>query len=99
MPILSRMNRHVRQFIHDFYAGNQTAAAADLGVSQPTVSEWLHGVRPVPHASAADMERLSGGRVLATKVREDARWTRSKELHWPWHRDGRPMLDVTKAVA
>jgi DNA-binding transcriptional regulator YdaS (Cro superfamily) len=93
------MNPLVQQFIADFYDGNQTAAAADLRVSQPTVSEWLRGVRPVPHASAADMERLSGGRILANKVRDDARWSRSKELHWPWHKDGRPVLDVTKAAA
>ena len=93
------MNPWVRQFIADFYDNNQTAAAAALGVNQSTVSEWLRCVRPVPHGSAADIERLSGGRIQATKVREDGRWTRTKELHWPWHKDGRPVLDVTKAVA
>ena len=92
------MNSEVERFLSTF-DGNQTAAARLLGVAQPTVSEWLRGNRPVPHGTAADMERLSKGEVHADVVRPDARWERRKDKAWPWHPQGRPFLEVARADA
>lgn len=93
------MNEHVERFIKHRNVGSQEAAAAQLGVKQPTVSEWLREVRPVPHDASADMERISEGEVRADLVRPDHRWMRVKDRAWPWHPLGRPVLDVTRAAA
>jgi DNA-binding transcriptional regulator YdaS (Cro superfamily) len=93
------VNESIDRFIREFHGGSQTAAADSLGVRQPTVSEWLREVRPVPHASCADIERLSDGLIEATKVRADDRWFRIPDPGWKWHPAGRPALNVTKVVA
>lgn len=90
-------NPEVQRFL-DLMEWSQTDAAEGFEVSQPTVSEWLRGVRPVPHATAAEMEKLTDGQVLAERVRPDERWLRIPDRRWPT-KAGRPVLDVTKAAA
>jgi DNA-binding transcriptional regulator YdaS (Cro superfamily) len=41
-------------------AGGQSALAKAIGVSQPTVSEWLNGKKPVIAEKAPDIEALTG---------------------------------------
>lgn len=72
-------------------AGSQGSLAAALFVSQPTVSEWLRGVRPVPAEKAAEMERLYWPAVAADRL--PGRWARLPDPAWP-HPAGRPCIDV-----
>ena len=72
-------------------AGSQGALAIALRVSQPTVSEWARGVRPVPAEKAADMERLYWPAVAADRF--PGRWARLPDPAWP-HPAGRPCVDV-----
>lgn len=74
--------------------GNQSALADRLGVTQPTISEWLCGKRPIPAKHAAEIERITHGAVTCDRLLPDAHWRRMKDRAWPWN-GGRPMLDVT----
>lgn len=47
----------------------------------------------------AAIERESGGAVLAESVRDDLVWVRIPDKTWPWHKRGRPVLDVSKVAA
>ena len=37
--------------------------------------------------------------VKCEQLRPDLDWVRIADKRWPWHRKGRPVLDVAKAVA
>lgn len=41
-------------------AGGVSALANRLGVKSPTVSQWRHGVRPVPPRLAIQIESITG---------------------------------------
>jgi DNA-binding transcriptional regulator YdaS (Cro superfamily) len=43
--------------------GRQVALARHLGVSTPTVAEWVTSDRPVPLRHAAEIEGFTGGEV------------------------------------
>lgn len=92
------MNEAVERFIKHANVGSQDKAAELLGVKQPTVSEWLREIRPVPHETCADMERISGGDIQAELIRHDARWLRVKDRTWKWHPAGKPVLDVARVA-
>lgn len=78
------------------FFGSQAAMAAALGVKQPTVSEWLTGERPVPDTQCVELERLMEGRLHVEALRGDVKWRRVADAGWPWHPDGKPLVDVSK---
>ena len=78
------------------YLGSQSALAGKLGVTQPTVSEWLRGERQVPVDRCTDIERETG--VPCEELRSDITWHRVPDKSWPWHPKGRPLVDVTRAA-
>ena len=45
------------------------------------------------------MEQVSDGLMTCEELRPDLAWLRMADKRWPWHRKGRPVLDVAKAVA
>lgn len=51
--------------------GGQTAAAAAIGVSQPTVSNWMRGQHKVTPANAVAIERATGGAVRREELCPD----------------------------
>jgi DNA-binding transcriptional regulator YdaS (Cro superfamily) len=70
--------------------GSQAALAADIGVKQPTVSEWLRGDRPVPPDRCPEIEKSTG--VRCEDLRPDLTWYRgAPSEEWPI---GKPYLDV-----
>lgn len=49
--------------------GNQSKLARKLGVSDPTVSEWMSGERPIPPLRALQLEQLiPGKKVKASRL-------------------------------
>ncbi len=56
------------------YFGSQTEMAAALGITQPTVSEWLHGVRQVPVERCLQIEEATGGAMRCEELRPDIPW-------------------------
>ena len=56
------------------HLGSQAALAAQLGVTQPTISEWLRGERRVPAERCPQIERATGGIVRCEDLRPDVAW-------------------------
>lgn len=81
------------------YVGSQAALADRLSIKQPTVSQWVLGLRPIPAERCPDLERESEGSVRCEELRPDLTWARVADKGWRWHRKGRPVLDLTKAAA
>lgn len=52
-------------------AGN---LAALVGVTQPAVYQWLHGLRRVPAARCPAVERATKGAVRCEELRPDVDW-------------------------
>jgi DNA-binding transcriptional regulator YdaS (Cro superfamily) len=51
------------------HAGSQTLLASKLKITQPTVSEWSRGERPVPIEKCVDIERVTDGAVMRWDLR------------------------------
>ena len=60
------------------YVDGQAELARLLGVSAPTVNQWCKGIRDVPPARCAAIERATGGKVTRADLRPDDYW-----LIWP----------------
>lgn len=66
--------------------GGQAELARQLGLSRPTVNEWVKGGRPIPPRHCVSIERLTGGKVTR------------RQLHAKWAEIW-PELVIRKAVA
>ena len=65
--------------------GTAADLARHLGVSPPTVSQWLDGIRPVPVVRCMAIELFFGGLVTRRDLRPDD-W----HLIWPELADPQP---------
>lgn len=83
------------QIIDDL--GGTSAVAGMCKVSPPSVSEWR--TRGIPADKAPFIEAGSGGKYACERICPNATWARIPDKSWRWHRKGRPVLDVAKAVA
>lgn len=54
--------------------GSQKKLAAQLGIKQPTVSQWLRGERPVPAPRCPAIEQATDGAVRCEELRPDVAW-------------------------
>jgi len=74
------------------------ARRCDFNADQ--IRQWRYeqdGRRPSP-ASCVVIERASEGLVTCDDLRPDLVWHRIKDRKWPWHPEGRPLIDVTKTA-
>jgi hypothetical protein len=56
-----------------------------------------YGLRPVSDQLAAAIERESGGLVTCEEAAPHVTWRRVKDKAWPWHPEGKPLVDVMPA--
>jgi DNA-binding transcriptional regulator YdaS (Cro superfamily) len=59
------------EYVRQMPRGKGTALAQALKVSQPTVSDWSTGKKPVPVERCAQLERATGGVVTRKDLRPD----------------------------
>lgn len=82
-------------------AESMAALARALRLKQvDQLRQWRHGTegrRPSPEYCAR-LERVSKGLMSCEALRPDLKWHRVPDKSWRWHRKGRPVLDVAKAV-
>jgi DNA-binding transcriptional regulator YdaS (Cro superfamily) len=72
---------------------------ADLIKSrQSVVSNW-RARGNVSAEGCAEIERATAGAVTCEELRPDLQWQRMADAAWPWHAQGRPLLDVAKEAA
>lgn len=75
--------------------GGVGALAARLGVGQSVVSNWRARGSVAQDACPA-IEQIVAGRVQCEALRPDVVWRRVPDAEWPWHPNGRPLIDVTR---
>lgn len=82
-------------------AESMSALAKVLDIHVDQVRQWRHaqdGRRPSP-AKCADIERATAGLVPCEELRPDLSWARIADKLWVHHPKGRPVLDLSRAVA
>jgi DNA-binding transcriptional regulator YdaS (Cro superfamily) len=78
--------------------GRAKALAVDLGVSASLVIQWVSG-KQVAIEWCPSIEKATQGEVTCADLRPDHRWVREADVLWPWHKDGRPLLDLARLPA
>lgn len=75
--------------------GGVSAVARMVGCKPPSVMEWRK--RGIPADRCPTIERASLGKVACEQLRPDIAWHRVPDAAWPWHPEGRPLIDVARA--
>lgn len=75
--------------------GGPAAVARMVGCRPPSVIEWRK--RGIPSDRCPAIERETGGKWACEQLRPDVAWKRLPDPDWPWHSEGRPLIDVTAA--
>ncbi len=54
--------------------GGQALMARNLGVSPPTINQWVSGARPIPAERCLEIEKITEGAVTCEELRPDVDW-------------------------
>lgn len=73
-----------------------SAIAALVGCKPPSVVEWRK--RGIPADRCPALERGTHGKYPCETTRPDVVWTRIPDPNWPWHPQGRPLIDVAAGL-
>ena len=81
--------------------GGTSAVAAMFEIRPPSVSEWREKGIPQDKLAriAIEAERASGGRLTCERICPAVQWRRVKDKAWPWHPQGKPLIDVLPVEA
>jgi len=71
--------------------------ALAIGVTPPFLSQCAVGARKTPGDRCTAIEQATAGAVTCEELRKDMAWVRITDPDWPWHPNGRPLLDLTAA--
>lgn len=63
--------------------GSQSSLAALLGVSAPTVNQWVKSTRPIPPEHCTTIERVTKGAVTRQELRPNDFWRIWPDLTQP----------------
>ena len=77
-------------------ASERIAVATAIGMNEQYLYQCLTGRRSAPVDRCPEIERVTGGKVICEKLRPDVAWIRLADLDWPWHPQGRPLIDVSR---
>lgn len=76
--------------------GGPAVVAKICKCKPPSVIGWRK--RGVPADRAPALERASNGRHTVETVCPTVPWHRVPDALWPWHPDGRPLIDVARTL-
>lgn len=54
--------------------GGIASLARSIGVSAPTVHQWITGARPIPVSRCIDIESITSAQVTCEQLRPDVAW-------------------------
>ncbi len=54
--------------------GGQAEMARLLGLSAPTINQWINGVRQIPAERCPEIEKATSGTVTCEELRPDIDW-------------------------
>lgn len=99
MPYDGDMNQEITPILRACgLVDGQAELARKLGVSSPTVNQWVKGQRPVPSQYCSEIERHTMGQVVCEELNPSLKWARIPDRSWKWHPKGRPVVDATRAA-
>lgn len=75
MPNTARMNTESPIARAARLLGGQSALAQKLGVTPPTVNQWINGSRQVPAERCPLIEVATDGDVTCEQLRPDVAWS------------------------
>lgn len=79
--------------------GGQSAMASVLGYAdRRNVWPWFNTARRFPAEHCPAIERATNGAVSCEELCPDTTWVRMPDTQWPWHPQGRPLIDVAAAA-
>ncbi|MBE5252954.1 transcriptional regulator [Kosakonia cowanii] len=55
--------------------GGQASMARCLGVSSPTINQWVKGIRQIPAERCPEIEKATNGVVTCEELRPDVNWS------------------------
>ncbi|EAX3299503.1 helix-turn-helix domain-containing protein [Salmonella enterica subsp. enterica serovar Muenchen] len=55
--------------------GGQAFMSRCLGVTPPTINQWIKGVRQIPAERCPEIEKATGGAVTCEELRPDVDWS------------------------
>ncbi|EEM8545026.1 helix-turn-helix domain-containing protein [Salmonella enterica] len=61
--------------------GGQASMARYLGVSSPTINQWVKGKRQIPAARCPSIEKVTNGEVTCEDLRPDVNWSFLRGTH------------------
>ena len=76
--------------------GGVSALAGAINSTASAPSMWK-ARESVPTDQCPAIERATKGGVTCEELRPDATWRRVRDRSWPWHPQGKPLLDVLPA--
>lgn len=79
------------------HLGGPAAVARLVNCKPPSVIGWRR--RSIPADRCPALEQASQGRYTCEALRPDVAWHRVADPDWPWHPQGRPLIDVTRQPA
>jgi DNA-binding transcriptional regulator YdaS (Cro superfamily) len=74
--------------------GGTVKVARMAGVAAPSVTAWRK--RGIPADRCPAIEQNSAGKATCEQLRPDVSWHRVADIAWPWHPNGRPLIDVAR---
>ena len=72
--------------------GGPAKVARMVGCKPPSVIEWRK--RGIPADRCPSIERETGGSFPCEVLSPETPWSRIPDQAWPWHPEGRPVIDV-----
>lgn len=82
--------------------GGTTAVADFFAIKSPSVSEWRsRGVIPDDKLMllAPWAEQVTDGEWKCEDIAPHVTWRRVRDRTWPWHAQGKPLVDVLPMAA
>lgn len=77
------------------YLGGPAAVARITKCKSPSVIEWRRR-SIIPATRCPALEEASKGVYTCEVLSNAVRWHRVPDPDWPWHPEGRPLIDVTR---
>ena len=76
------------------HLGGPAAVARLVNCKPPSVIGWRR--RSIPADRCPALEKASLGKYPCEQLRPDVMWHRVPDSAWPWHPQGRPLIDVSR---
>lgn len=79
-------------------AGGRSRVADLLGLTRGRIDQVARGEGVAQADWCAKLEQETEGAFVCEQINPDLPWARMADSAWPWHPQGRPVVDPTKSM-